>query len=115
MLAHVEIRGHDPDAWILELQKQQKEATGLKLRRIANLLQHLQPAPDAILNVDGCCAVVSRELARKILGTEPTAKSPTCIWPTDERLRVCLDWVDKDKESRIYLSRRIASSFRGRH
>jgi len=112
VLVHVERRGHDREAWILELQEEQTEATGLELRRIATLLQHLLPAPDAILNVDSCCAVVPRELARKILGTEPTAKSPTCIWPTDERLRLCLGWVGKDPASRIYLSRRVLSSDR---
>ena len=112
VLVHVERRGHDREAWILELQEGRKEATGLELKRIATLLQHLLPAPDAILNVETCCAVVPRELARKILGTEPTAKSPTCIWPTDERLRLCLAWIDKDPACRIYLSRRIASSDR---
>ena len=112
VLAHVGLRGHDPEAWILELQGEKGGAKGLKLRRITTLLQHLQPAPDAILNVESCCAVVPRELARQILGTDPTIKSPTCIWPSDERLRLCLGWIDKDPACRIYMSRRIASSDR---
>ena len=112
VLTHVGRRGHDTEGWILELQKEQNEATGLELRRIATLLQHLQPAPGAILNVESCCAVVPRELARQILGTDPTAKAPTCIWPSDERLRLCLGWIDKDPACRIYMSRRIASGDR---
>ena len=99
--------GHDREAWIVALESERKKASGLKLKRITEMLGHLKPDAGAVVSVDACCAVVPKELAKQILGTTPDARAPVTVWPDGNRMLLCMGWIEKDPASRVYFSRRM--------